>query len=60
MNEIERRFSQCNKFELFTGYKDKKNIYLYNKLGYNIFQEKSLNDKVRLVFLEKINELKKH
>lgn len=59
MMKIERRFSKCNKFELFTGYKDEKNIYFYNKLGYNIFQEKSLSDKVRLFFLEKNNELKK-
>lgn len=46
--------SEAERFELFTGYNSTKNLYLYNKLGYNIFDEKQLNDKVKLVYLQKI------
>ncbi|MGD0338390.1 MAG: GNAT family N-acetyltransferase [Bacteroidota bacterium] len=54
MIEIERRFPDVSKYELFTGYKDEKNIYFYGKLGYKIFKEENLGDKIKLVFLEKI------
>lgn len=54
MTEIENRFPECDRYELFTGVQDEKNIYFYTKLGYTIFREESLNDKVKLLFLEKI------
>ncbi len=54
MIEIERRFPNVSKYELFTGYKDEKNIYFYGKLGYKIFKEENLGYKIKLVFLEKI------
>ena len=54
MNAIERKFSGVNRFELFTGYRSEKNLYLYKKLGYKIFKTEILNDKVKLRFLEKI------
>lgn len=53
MNEMEKKFHNVERFELFTGYKDEKNIYFYNKLGYRIFKEEFLGDKVKLVFFEK-------
>jgi ribosomal protein S18 acetylase RimI-like enzyme len=55
MAEIESRFPQAKKFELFTGYKDEKNIYFYTKLGYKIFKEESHGDNLKFVFLEKTN-----
>ena len=54
MMEIENRFPSSAKFELFTGFKDEKNIYFYSKLGYTIFKEESLGAKVKLVYFEKI------
>lgn len=58
MNEIEQRFKKVQKYELFTGYKDDKNIYLYKKIGYKIYDEKIINENLKLVFLEKYNKWK--
>jgi len=55
MNAIENEFIDCEKFELFTGYKSQKNLYLYNKLGYNEFKQVKLSNKLTLIYLEKIN-----
>ena len=55
MKEIERRFDKVQKYELFTGFRDDKNIYLYKKLGYKIFKENIINDNLKLVFMEKDN-----
>lgn len=33
MNKIENDLNNCNRYELFTGYKSEKNIKLYQKLG---------------------------
>ncbi|PKM93104.1 MAG: GNAT family N-acetyltransferase [Firmicutes bacterium HGW-Firmicutes-1] len=55
MNDIESSYPKCSKFELYTGFKDEKNIYFYRKLGYKIFKEELLSDKVKFLFLEKIN-----
>jgi ribosomal protein S18 acetylase RimI-like enzyme len=51
--EIESRFAQAARFELFTGSKSAKNLYLYRKLGYRPFKEQAIADQVALVFLEK-------
>ena len=53
LNEIEETFSGAERFELFTGSRSEKNLYLYQKLGYKIFKSEELTDKVALVFLEK-------
>jgi GNAT superfamily N-acetyltransferase/catechol 2,3-dioxygenase-like lactoylglutathione lyase family enzyme len=55
MNSIEDKFSRCDRFELFTGQKSLKNLYLYKKLGYKEFKREPLSDKVDLVYLEKFN-----
>lgn len=54
MNEIEKVFSHLNRFELFTGSKSTRNLYIYNKLGYKIYKEHQLNEKTTLCYLEKI------
>jgi len=54
--EIENRFEHARRFELFTGYKSKKNLYLYNKQGYKEFRRDKISDKLTLVFLEKISK----
>jgi len=53
MNEIEVRFKHAKRFELFTSSKSQKNIYLYQKLGYNIFKEEKINETLTLVYLDK-------
>ena len=53
MVEIEKKFPDVRKFELFTGFKDEKNIYFYTKLGYKIFKEEAYSEKVKFIFLEK-------
>jgi catechol 2,3-dioxygenase-like lactoylglutathione lyase family enzyme/N-acetylglutamate synthase-like GNAT family acetyltransferase len=52
---IEDQFSNCDRYELFTGEKSLKNLHLYNKIGYNEFKRERLSEKVTFVFLEKIN-----
>ncbi len=46
-------FGDVERFELFTGSRSEKNLYLYQKMGYEIFKRKELSDRVTLVFLEK-------
>ena len=53
LHEIERRSSDAERFELFTGSKSEWNLYLYQKLGYQIFKREALNENVELVYLEK-------
>ena len=53
LREIEGRFAQARRYELFTGEKSERNLYFYQKLGYRIFRKEELTDKVTLVFLEK-------
>ncbi len=41
------------RYELFTGTQSKRNLYLYEKLGYREFRTERQTDKVQIVFLEK-------
>ena len=51
--EAERVFPSCRRFELFTGERSVKNIYLYKKLGYRVFKSAKPEGNVNLIFLEK-------
>lgn len=53
MNEIERIFNTCRRFELFTGDKSERNLHLYQKLGYKIFKKAKITDQTMVVYLEK-------
>jgi ribosomal protein S18 acetylase RimI-like enzyme len=53
MQAIEQHFQAAKRFELFTGCKSERNLYLYQKLGYRIFKREDLNENVGLVYLEK-------
>jgi ribosomal protein S18 acetylase RimI-like enzyme len=55
IESIETVLSDCIRFELFTGYKSQKNLYLYNKQGYNEFKRQYIDDKLTLIYLEKKN-----
>lgn len=54
MMEIENRFQNVLRFELFTGFKDEKNINFYEKLDYTVFKEETHGNTMKFVFLEKI------
>jgi len=56
MHEMERRFGQAGRFELFTGHLSKRNIYLYQKLGYRTFKREKVNENLELVYMEKCND----
>lgn len=51
---IEAEFPDAVRFELFTGHKSTDNLRLYERLGYRPFREEQANDRVRLIFLEKV------
>lgn len=53
MKAIENKMT-CNRYKLFTGNKSVKNIMLYEKLGYSIYNNKKINDNLSLVYLQKI------
>jgi ribosomal protein S18 acetylase RimI-like enzyme len=53
MDEIEKIFNGCKRFELFTGDQSKRNLRLYQKRGYRIFKTAKMTDQTNIVFLEK-------
>jgi Ni,Fe-hydrogenase III small subunit/GNAT superfamily N-acetyltransferase len=56
MNEAERRFKTAvNRFEVFTGDKSKRNIFFYEKLGYEVFKTERISEKRNRVYLQKAN-----
>lgn len=55
LKAIEEKFN-CKRFELFTGERSERNLYLYKKFGYREFKRMALNEKTTLVFLEKFND----
>jgi GNAT superfamily N-acetyltransferase len=55
LKELESRLSDCKRYELYTGYKSERNLYIYNKLGYKEFNRQFINDNLTLVYLEKEN-----
>lgn len=55
MKKIEASFKDAKRYELFTGYRSSKNIYLYQKLGYTPFKTEEINDRLRLLYLKKPN-----
>ncbi len=53
MEEIERAFPRAERFELFTGHRSKRNLRLYERLGYRVFASEPATDSLTIVFLEK-------
>jgi len=53
MHEIERELAPVSRYELFTGSRSKKNLALYQKLGYTAFREQPVNDRLTFIFLQK-------
>ena len=57
LNEIESKFPESEKFELFTGEKSTKNLYLYQKCGYKVVRQQKVSQSLTLIFLNKNNKL---
>jgi ribosomal protein S18 acetylase RimI-like enzyme len=55
MKAIEGYFKGC-RYELFTGQLSEKNLAFYEALGYKRFDIRRVNDKLQLVYLEKLPE----
>lgn len=55
LNKIETHFREAWRYELFTGERSERNLYLYDKLGYRIYRTERLTEKAAIVFLEKVN-----
>ncbi|MES2948764.1 MAG: GNAT family N-acetyltransferase [Pseudomonadota bacterium] len=53
LQEIEEKFHQVEKFELFTGSKSDANIRLYQRHGYTVTRTQPLSETVSITFLEK-------
>lgn len=53
MGQIEQRFPDAERYELFTGTRSEGNIRLYQRLGYTPVCTQTLNDRVTLVILSK-------
>ncbi len=56
LKEIEGKFDDALRYELFTGYKSERNIYFYKKYGYKEFTRVKKNDKLTLICFEKYNK----
>lgn len=59
LHAIEEKFLNADRYELFTGARSEDNLRLYTKLGYHIFQTKSVSPNLTLVFLEKLKVIPK-
>ena len=57
LKEIENNFNHAKRFELFTGYKSRKNLYIYRKCGFGIFKREKINEALTLVYMEKRNRV---
>ena len=53
LSRIEEHFGQAHRYELFTGDRSKRNLYVYTKFGYRVFRTERLSEKTTIVFLEK-------
>ena len=56
LSELEKSWPHP-RYELFTSDKSTGNLKLYEKMGYRRFQEKQINPKLFLIFLEKVIHL---
>ncbi|MDA3894424.1 MAG: GNAT family N-acetyltransferase [Salinivirgaceae bacterium] len=55
MQNIEWHHNKAKRFELFTGFRDKKNLYFYKKIGYEQFKTELISTSISIVYLEKYN-----
>ena len=53
LTRAESHAGMIRRFELFTGYRSERNLYLYRKLGYREYKRERVNDNLILIFMEK-------
>ena len=53
MQAIEEKFPQARRYELFTSERSRRDLFLYQKLGYRSFKQEKMNERVNLIYLEK-------
>ena len=53
LNRIEELFPAADRFELFTGHRSEDNIRLYSRLGYRIFKQEPVTERLTFVYMEK-------
>ena len=53
MQKIESLFNEAERYEIFTGHKSEKNLYLYKKLGYNKLKSEKITEDLSFEYLEK-------
>jgi len=53
MGKIEGCFPQAERYELFTGHRSERNLYLYQKSGYRRVRSDKVSEKLTMIFLEK-------
>ena len=51
--EMEKQYPN-QRYELFTSTRSEKNIALYQKLGYKIYDEEQVTEELRFVYMEKV------
>ena len=56
MNALEERFPDVDRYELFTGYRDEKNLRLYQKLGYRKTGKEEKKDEIIFYYFEKLRD----
>ncbi|MBI1921020.1 MAG: GNAT family N-acetyltransferase [Geobacter sp.] len=54
MAAIEKEFPQAEAYRLFTGERSERNIRLYERLGYLIYERKEVPGSFGIVFMEKV------
>jgi GNAT superfamily N-acetyltransferase len=57
MGALEQEFADAAAFRLFTGEKSERNIGLYQRLGYRIYERKETPGSFAIVFMEKLPSL---
>lgn len=53
IRKIEELLCEYKRFEIFTGHKSERNIYLYQKLGYKLYKTEKVTDSLDIVYLAK-------
>ncbi|WP_025688119.1 GNAT family N-acetyltransferase [Paenibacillus zanthoxyli] len=53
LHAIEQQFGSCRRYELFTGEKSLKNLYLYAKLGFKPYKKAEIDRHLTIIYLEK-------
>lgn len=53
LREIEARFPEARRYELFTGHASARDLHIYKKNGYREFKREPEHERLTLVYLEK-------